>query len=84
MNYYKRLKDLREDNDLTQKQIAEIIGTSQSYYAQYENGHRQIPLDRFIILADFYGVTLDYLAGRTDKPEAGAASALPPSAVRRN
>jgi len=67
MNYYKRLKNLREDNDLTQKQIAEIIGTSQSYYAQYENGHRPIPLDRFIILADFYSVTLDYLAGRTDK-----------------
>ena len=66
MNYYKRLKDLREDNDLTQKQIAEIIGTSQSYYAQYENGHRPIPLDRFIILADFYGVTLDYLAGRVN------------------
>lgn len=66
MKYYKRLKDLREDNDLTQKQIAEIIGTSQSYYAQYENGHRPIPLDRFIILANFYGVTLDYLAGRVD------------------
>lgn len=66
MNYYKRLKDLREDNDLTQKQIAEIIGTSQSYYAQYENGHRPIPLDRFIILANFYGVTLDYLAGRVN------------------
>ena len=69
MKYYKRLKDLREDHDLTQKQIADIIGTSQSYYAQYENGHRQITVDRLIILADLYGVSLDYLAGRTDQPE---------------
>ena len=69
MNYYKRLKDLREDNDKTQKEIAEIIQTSQSYYAQYENGHRPIPIDRLIILADYYGVSLDYITGRTDEPK---------------
>ncbi len=69
MNYYKRIKDLREDNDLNQKDIADLLQTSQSYYAQYENGHRQIPIDRLIILADFYHVSLDYLTGRTDNPE---------------
>lgn len=69
MNYYKRIKDLREDHDLTQQQIADIIQTSQSYYAQYENGRRPITLDRFILLAEYYGVSLDYLAGRTDQPE---------------
>lgn len=69
MNYYKRIKDLREDHDLTQQQVADIIQTSQSYYAQYENGRRPITLDRFILLAEYYGVSLDYLAGRTDQPE---------------
>lgn len=67
MNYYKRIKDLREDHDLTQKQVAEILQTSQSYYAQYENGHRQITIDRLVTLADYYGVSLDYLAGRTNE-----------------
>ena len=69
MNYYKRMKDLREDHDMTQKEIANIIQTSQSYYAQYENGHRPITLDRFIRLAAYYHVSLDYLAGLTDNPE---------------
>lgn len=69
MNYYKRMKDLREDHDLTQAQIAEIIQTSQNYYAQYENGHRPITIERLIKLADFYNVSLDYITGRTDNPE---------------
>ena len=69
MNIYKRLRDIREDNDKSQKEIAEIIGTSQSYYAQYENGKRAIPFDRVIILAKYYNVSLDYLAGLTDKPK---------------
>lgn len=51
MNYYQRLRDLREDKDLNQTQLAIVIGTSQSYYAQYENGKRQIPFDRIIELA---------------------------------
>ena len=64
MPYYPRLKDLREDKDLTQTEVAKIIGTSQSYYASYERGERPISFERAVILADFYGVSLDYLAGR--------------------
>lgn len=66
MNIYQRLKDLREDKDLNQSEIAEVIATSQSYYAQYENGKRQIPFDRVIVLAKFYGVSIDYIAGLTN------------------
>ena len=65
---YQRLKDIREDFDKSQEEIAKIIGTSQSYYAQYENGKRAIPFDRMIILAKYYNVSLDYLAGLIDTP----------------
>ncbi len=68
MSIYQRLKDLREDADKSQEEIAKIIGTSQSYYAQYENGKRAIPFERMIVLAQFYNVSLDYLAGLTDTP----------------
>ena len=68
MNINKRLKDLREDADKSQKEIANVIGTSQSYYAQYENGKRTLPLDRAISLARYYNVSLDYLAGLIDTP----------------
>lgn len=66
MYYAQRLRDLREDRDLNQADIATVLQTSQSYYAQYENGKRQMPFDRAIILATFYGVSLDYIAGRTN------------------
>lgn len=66
MNYAQRLRDLREDKDLNQADIAKILQTSQSYYAQYENGKRQMPFDRAILIANFYNVSLDYLAGRTN------------------
>lgn len=62
---YPRLKDLREDKDLSQADVANKINTSQSYYAQYENGKRPIPFERVIELADFYNVSLDYIAGRS-------------------
>ena len=68
MNVYKRLKDLREDADKSQEEIAKVIGTSQSYYAQYENGKRAIPLERMIVLAQYYNVSLDYLAGLISTP----------------
>ena len=68
MNVYQRLKDLREDADKSQEEIARIIGTSQSYYAQYENGKRPIPLERMIALAKYYNVSLDYIAGFIDTP----------------
>jgi len=69
MNVYQRLKDLREDADKSQEEIAKIIGTSQSYYAQYENGKRAIPFERVAILAKYYNVSLDYIAGFTDTPK---------------
>ena len=68
MIYYQRIKDLRIDNDKNQEEIAKIIGTSQSYYAQYENGKRSIPFERVIILAKYYNVSLDYIAGLIDTP----------------
>lgn len=69
MFFYQRLRDLREDNDKSQAEIAKIIGTSQSYYAQYENGKRSIPFERVIILAKYYNVSLDYIAGIIDTPK---------------
>ena len=65
---YQRLKDIREDFDKSQEEIAKIIGTSQSYYAQYENGKRAIPFERMIALARYYNISLDYLAGLIDTP----------------
>ena len=65
---YRRIRDLREDADKSQEEIAKIIGTSQSYYAQYENGKRTIPFERMIVLAKYYNVSLDYLAGLIDTP----------------
>ena len=69
MGVYKRLKDLREDADKSQEEIAKIIGTSQSYYAQYENGKRAIPFERVVVLAEYYNVSLDYFAGFIDEPK---------------
>ncbi len=69
MTTYQRIKDLREDAEKSQEEIAKILGTSQSYYAQYENGKRPIPLERMIILAKYYNVSLDYLAGLIDTPK---------------
>ena len=60
-----RLRDLREDRDLTQKEVAEILGTSFQYYQKYESGVRPIPVDRLEVLADFYQTSTDYLLGRT-------------------
>lgn len=64
-----KIRDLREDADLTQKQIAEVILCDQSLYSKYERGERELPLGLAIKLADFYQVSLDYLVGRTDKKE---------------
>lgn len=65
--YFPRLKDLRKDRDLTQKQIGEYLWISQRTYSSYETGKRNIPFDVFIALAMFYKVSLDYLAGLTDE-----------------
>ena len=71
-----RLKDLREDKDLLQKDIAEKIGTSSNYYGDYENGKRLIPIDRLLILADYYDVSLDYITGRTNDKKGLSKSTL--------
>ena len=68
MHFYQRLRDLREDADKSQEDVARVLGTSQSYYAQYENGKRSIPFERAIELAKYYNVSLDYLAGLIDTP----------------
>ena len=60
-----RLKDLREDNDLTQKEIADYLHIKQNTYSQYENGQRQIPLDSLIALAKYYKTSTDYILGLT-------------------
>ena len=67
MNYQKRLRDLREDRDLTQEDIARILGTSQTMYARYERGASELPIRHLTALADFYKVTTDYILCRTDK-----------------
>ena len=64
-----RIKDLREDNDLTQREIAEILHVRQNTYSQYENGQRQLPLEFLIILARYYNTSTDYLLGLTDRKE---------------
>lgn len=64
---YRRLRDLREDSDLSQRQVAEILGMSQTGYSKYETGENDIPTHILIKLADFYKTSIDYLLGRTDK-----------------
>ena len=64
-----KIRDLREDNDLTQAQIAELLMCDQSLYSKYERGEREIPLRLLIILSDYYNVSLDYIVGRTNKKE---------------
>jgi len=62
-----RIKDLREDSNLTQKTVAEYLHVKQNTYSQYENGQRQIPLSCLIALAKFYNTSTDYILGLTDK-----------------
>ena len=68
MFYYKRLKDMREDSDKTQTQVAEILGIKQQQYARYESGVNEIPLHHLITLAKYYNVSIDYLTGIIDTP----------------
>ena len=67
MNMRLRIRDLREDRDLKQKQIAAYLVCDQSLYSKYERGERPVPLDVIVKLADFYGVSVDYLIGRSDE-----------------
>ena len=68
MDYAQRIRDLREDKDLTQTDIANILKTSQSYYAQYENKKRPLPINHLMTLCKFYNVSSDYILGFTNTP----------------
>ena len=68
MKFYQRLLDIREDHDMTQKEIAELLHTTQPQYARYETGERELPMHHFITLAKYYNISLDYLAGFIDIP----------------
>ena len=67
--YTKRIRDLREDTDKTQLQIANILGTSQTMYARYERGANELPLRHLITLCKYYGVSADYILGLSDTPK---------------
>ena len=66
MDYAQRIRDLREDKDLTQEDVAKILKTSQSYYAQYENRKRPLPVEHLMTLCEFYDVSADYILGYTN------------------
>ena len=68
MNYYERLKDMREDNDLTQNDIAELLKTTRQQVSKWENGTQMMGVDKYIILARYYNISADYLLGLTDTP----------------
>ena len=67
MEYIKRMRDLREDRDKTQQEIAQVLGTSQTMYARYERGANELPIRHLITLCRYYGVSADYLLGLKDK-----------------
>ena len=71
MHYYQRLKDLREDEDKTQKQIALLLDTTAQQYSLWERGEREIPVHHVITLAKFYNVSIDYIAGLTNNKKRG-------------
>ena len=67
--YLRRLRDLREDRDLSQEQIAELLGIQQTVYSRYERGAQTIPLQHLVTLAKYYTVSTDYMLGLTDNPK---------------
>ena len=76
MAYYQRIRDLREDSDKTQADLAEYLGTTAQHYGKYENGNAEIPFERAILLAKYYNVSLDYIAGLTNNKRGLASSDL--------
>ena len=66
--YFRRIHDLREDQDIKHKAVAEYLGMDPTVYRRYEKGVRSVPVDVVIKLADYYKVSTDYLLGRTDDP----------------
>ncbi len=68
MNYAENIRALREDRDLKQKDIAELLQTTQQYYSQYETGKRALPIEHLITLCKYYNVSADYILGLPDLP----------------
>ena len=83
MEYYQRLKNLREDSDKSQKEIAEFLGTEQSYYAKYENGKRPLPIDRLKALCEYYNVSADYILGLSENMPYGHSKTKKKCSPRR-
>ncbi len=69
MYFYQRLRDIREDSDKKQEEIASVLSITRQQYQLYESGKREIPLHHLIALAKYYNISLDYLAGLTDTPK---------------
>ena len=67
MRYIKNIRDLREDHDKTQKDIADVLGTSQTMYARYERGANELPIRHLITLCKYYGVSADFVLGINDE-----------------
>ena len=67
MYFYQKVRDIREDFDLSQQQVADILGITRQQYQLYESGKREMPVHHFITLAEYYNVTIDYLAGRDNR-----------------
>ena len=65
--YIKRLRDLREDNDKTQQEIADVLGTSQTMYARYERGANELPIHHLVTLCTYYKVSADFVLGLRDE-----------------
>ena len=64
---FKRIKDLREDHDMLQKDVANLLGISQQYYSEYENGNRTMPIQHLITLSKYYKTSIDYIVGLSNK-----------------
>lgn len=79
MQYYQRIRDLREDSDLTQEALCRQLGMHKTTYTNYEQGKHTVPLDFAVTIADFYKVSLDYIAGRTNFPLGAADPQLDPT-----
>lgn len=74
MMYIKRIRDLREDHDKTQTEIAEVLGTSQTMYARYERGANELPIHHLIKLCEYYGVSADFILGIERKSKKNKSS----------
>lgn len=68
MQFYQRLRDVREDADKNQSEIAALLATTQQQYSRWESGSRQMPIEHYKTLAEFYNVSIDYLAGLIETP----------------